>query len=247
MEAPDLETSGDGYAARFSGDVGRYFLDIQERSVVDLLKKVPGRTVLDVGGAHGQIAIPLRGEGYEVTVYGSSTACHQNLERRSGRDAAFTGTGLGGDENPVQSCPPMQRHREEELPFRSQDAKSRSAEGFPNGSRRKKGVGTRIPLDPLLEAEEKRRKDIDAPYRRKIHHHSMPGDPGKFRYQRGPTGNMREQAKRYDRVKRPVPKRQFQKISHYIPESGIPSAPPFKVLVASGGTPVDGDLVTLPA
>jgi ubiquinone/menaquinone biosynthesis C-methylase UbiE len=88
MEAPDLETSGDGYATRFSGDVGRYFLDIQERSVVDFLKKVPGRTVLDVGGAHGQIAVPLRREGYDVTVYGSSAACHRNLARRSGRDAA---------------------------------------------------------------------------------------------------------------------------------------------------------------
>jgi hypothetical protein len=59
MEAPDLETSGDEYATRFSGEVGRYFLDIQEQSVIDLLKRVPGRTVLDVGG-HGQIAIPLR-------------------------------------------------------------------------------------------------------------------------------------------------------------------------------------------
>jgi SAM-dependent methyltransferase len=89
MEEPDLETSGDGYATRFSGEVGRYFLDIQERSVIDLLKRVPGRTVLDVGGAHGQIAIPLRREGYEVTVYGSSTACRKNLAQRSGTDAAF--------------------------------------------------------------------------------------------------------------------------------------------------------------
>ena len=86
METPDLETSGDEYATRFSGNAGRYFLEIQERAVIDLLKRVPGRTVLDVGGAHGQIAIPLRREGYEVTVLGSSTACHRNLAKRLGRD-----------------------------------------------------------------------------------------------------------------------------------------------------------------
>lgn len=86
METPDLETSGEDYATRFSGNAGRYFLEIQERAVIDLLKRVPGRTVLDVGGAHGQIVIPLRREGYEVTVLGSSTACHRNLAKRLGRD-----------------------------------------------------------------------------------------------------------------------------------------------------------------
>jgi SAM-dependent methyltransferase len=86
MEAPDIETSGEDYATRFAGNAGRYFLEIQERAVIDLLKRVPGRTVLDVGGAHGQIAIPLRREGYEVTVLGSSTACHQNLAKRQGPD-----------------------------------------------------------------------------------------------------------------------------------------------------------------
>ena len=89
METPDLETSGEEYATRFSGNAGRYFLEIQERAVIDLLKRVPGRTVLDVGGAHGQIAIPLRREGYEVTVLGSSTACHRNLAKRLGREAVI--------------------------------------------------------------------------------------------------------------------------------------------------------------
>ena len=89
MEAPDLETSGSEYATRFSGDVGRYFLDVQERSVIDLLKRVPGRTVLDVGGGHGQIAVPLRREGYDITVLGSSPVCRQNLENRLGRDGVF--------------------------------------------------------------------------------------------------------------------------------------------------------------
>jgi len=89
MEAPDLETSGAEYATRFSGDVGRYFLEVQERSVIDLLKSVPGRTVLDVGGAHGQVAVPLRKNGYEVTILGSSPACDHNLANRLGREGAF--------------------------------------------------------------------------------------------------------------------------------------------------------------
>jgi SAM-dependent methyltransferase len=89
METPDLETSGDEYATRFSGDVGRYFLDIQERSAIDLLKRVSGRTVLDVGGAHGQVAVPLQTNGYEVTILGSSPACQHNLVNRLGRDGVF--------------------------------------------------------------------------------------------------------------------------------------------------------------
>jgi SAM-dependent methyltransferase len=89
METPDLETSGSDYAIRFSGDVGRFFLEVQERSVIDLLKTVRGRTVLDVGGAHGQIAVPLRREGYAVTVFGSSTACHRNLAERVGQNGDF--------------------------------------------------------------------------------------------------------------------------------------------------------------
>jgi len=89
MEAPDLETSSADYATRFSGNVGRYFLDVQKRSVIDLLKRVPGRTVLDVGGAHGQIAVPLRANGYEVTILGSSPICNYNLTNQLGRDGVF--------------------------------------------------------------------------------------------------------------------------------------------------------------
>ena len=89
METPDLETSGEEYATRFSGDVGRYFLDVQERAVVDLMKTIPGRTVLDVGGGHGQVAVPLRSHGYEVTILGSSPACRHNLANRLGQDGIF--------------------------------------------------------------------------------------------------------------------------------------------------------------
>lgn len=56
---------------------------------MNLLKRIPGHTVLDVGGAHGQVAIPLRREGYEVTVMGSTTDCQKNLATRTGRDHPF--------------------------------------------------------------------------------------------------------------------------------------------------------------
>jgi 2-polyprenyl-3-methyl-5-hydroxy-6-metoxy-1,4-benzoquinol methylase len=78
-ETADIETSSDGYAARFRGPVGAWMLDVQARITLDLLATVPGATVLDVGGGHGQLAIPLCRSGYPVTVLGSSDACRQRI------------------------------------------------------------------------------------------------------------------------------------------------------------------------
>ena len=50
---PDVETASDDYARRFSGPVGEWFLDVQERACLDLLRPWRGGTVLDVGGGHG--------------------------------------------------------------------------------------------------------------------------------------------------------------------------------------------------
>ncbi len=83
VEPPDIETSSPEYAKRFSGDVGTYFLDIQEKSVLELLASIQGKTVLDVGGGHGQIAIPMVRKGYEVTVVGSSPECNAMLLRNN--------------------------------------------------------------------------------------------------------------------------------------------------------------------
>ena len=79
---PDVETSSDGYASRFTGPAGRYLLAVQEHGVVDLLKRPPcmlGRTVLDVGGGHMQLARPLAGLGCDVTVFGSDERCAARL------------------------------------------------------------------------------------------------------------------------------------------------------------------------
>ncbi|MFN8059953.1 MAG: methyltransferase domain-containing protein [Vicinamibacterales bacterium] len=80
-EDADVETSSDGYAARFGGQVGAYFLDRQLRLTLELLAPWPGCRVLDVGGGHGQLAVPLVERGFEVTVVGSDPACEARLSR----------------------------------------------------------------------------------------------------------------------------------------------------------------------
>ena len=54
---PDVETASDGYARRFAGPVGTYFLARQAAAVARLLSDsdAPGRRALDVGGGHGQL------------------------------------------------------------------------------------------------------------------------------------------------------------------------------------------------
>jgi SAM-dependent methyltransferase len=78
-ETADVETSSDGYAARFSGPVGAWMLAAQERAVLGLLGAPAGATVLDVGGGHGQLALPLAAAGWRVTVLGSDASCARRL------------------------------------------------------------------------------------------------------------------------------------------------------------------------
>jgi SAM-dependent methyltransferase len=79
-ETADIETSSDGYAARFAGPVGAWMLDVQERAVRELLGTTAGATVLDVGGGHAQLAAPLARAGWPVTVLGSDPSCARRLE-----------------------------------------------------------------------------------------------------------------------------------------------------------------------
>ncbi|MFN2432375.1 MAG: class I SAM-dependent methyltransferase [Gemmatimonadota bacterium] len=76
---PDVETAADGYATRFAGEVGSWFLGIQSAAVLSLLREAAGDAplrVLDVGGGHGQLLEPLRAAGHRVTVHGSDPSCH---------------------------------------------------------------------------------------------------------------------------------------------------------------------------
>lgn len=67
----DLETASENYASRFRGRVGEFFLDLQEKILLKLAAPWPRASVLDVGGGHGQTAVPLVRQGYPVTVAGS--------------------------------------------------------------------------------------------------------------------------------------------------------------------------------
>lgn len=79
-EQADIETSSEDYTTRFSGEVGEYFLDVQKEITLKLLKDENIKTVLDVGGGHAQLAVPLIENGYKVTVTGSSIKCRTRLD-----------------------------------------------------------------------------------------------------------------------------------------------------------------------
>jgi 2-polyprenyl-3-methyl-5-hydroxy-6-metoxy-1,4-benzoquinol methylase len=76
---PDVETSSESYARRFSGAVGAWFLREQARLTLALLQRWPRARVLDVGGGHAQLTGPLLDAGHDVTVYGSEAVCAERL------------------------------------------------------------------------------------------------------------------------------------------------------------------------
>ena len=78
-ETADVETATDDYASRFSGPVGTWMLEVQEHAVNTLLGAPEGRTLLDVGGGHGQLAGPLARAGWRVTVQGSDEVCARRI------------------------------------------------------------------------------------------------------------------------------------------------------------------------
>ncbi len=88
MSAPredaDVETSSEGYARRFAGPVGRFFLERQAEATLALLRPFPGASVLDVGGGHGQVTGPLVDAGYDVTVLGSAPSCEARVRDWTG-------------------------------------------------------------------------------------------------------------------------------------------------------------------
>ena len=79
-ETADIETSSEDYARRFSGEVGSWFLKVQEEVTLRMLAPYPKSTVLDVGGGHGQITEALVRNGYRVTVLGSAEVCKQRIK-----------------------------------------------------------------------------------------------------------------------------------------------------------------------
>jgi len=80
-ETADIESSSDEYAGRFAGAAGQWMLDVQERGAFKLLRDLaPGASILDIGGGHGQLAIPLARAGFKVTVLGSDPVCVKRIQ-----------------------------------------------------------------------------------------------------------------------------------------------------------------------
>jgi 2-polyprenyl-3-methyl-5-hydroxy-6-metoxy-1,4-benzoquinol methylase len=84
LETADIVTASEDYASRFSGEVGAYLLQLQLALLLELLPELaPGASVLDVGGGHAQLAVPLAAErGCKVTVTGSDASCRLRLAQR---------------------------------------------------------------------------------------------------------------------------------------------------------------------
>ena len=86
LETADIDSSTEDYASRFSGPVGEYFLDVQTSITLECLKSEPDSTILDVGGGHAQLAVPLAKNNYEVTVTGSDESCRALLDKHLAPD-----------------------------------------------------------------------------------------------------------------------------------------------------------------
>ncbi|AUW58820.1 SAM-dependent methyltransferase [Sphingobium sp. SCG-1] len=80
---PDVETSSDAYARRFSGDAGAYLLKVQNEGLEALLRAGthPIQSALDVGGGHGQLVESLLRTAGRVTVLGSDDCCAERIAR----------------------------------------------------------------------------------------------------------------------------------------------------------------------
>lgn len=82
-QTPDIETASEDYARRFSGPIGKYFLDVQQRYIAEALRSLQcseGARILEVGGGHAQLTGFLLEQGYQVCVQGSGEAAFVRLK-----------------------------------------------------------------------------------------------------------------------------------------------------------------------
>ena len=105
---PDIFTASAEYATRFAGEVGAYFLDIQEKLVLELLEKDRSGNkqetlrILEVGGGHAQLTESLLRCGHEVVVHGSDEKFIQRLKHLQ----ASYGTQLSTLVSPIELFKP---------------------------------------------------------------------------------------------------------------------------------------------
>jgi len=79
-EFPDIESSSIDYRSRFSGEVGKWFLDTQTHHTVEALKQFRCGKALDVGGGHGQNVGTLLELGLSTEIMGSTPSCGMLLD-----------------------------------------------------------------------------------------------------------------------------------------------------------------------
>ncbi len=71
-ETPDIATSSNDYATRFSGDWGKYLLDVQNRLIEQALPTGENITVLELGGGHGQLLDVYARNHIKPVIFGST-------------------------------------------------------------------------------------------------------------------------------------------------------------------------------
>jgi ubiquinone/menaquinone biosynthesis C-methylase UbiE len=80
-ETADIETASEAYAKRFRGEVGAWFLMVQEEALLNMIKPYSHARILDIGGGHGQVAGVLIQHKHKVTVFGSAEKCQIKLQK----------------------------------------------------------------------------------------------------------------------------------------------------------------------
>ena len=70
---PDLHSSTEEYAARFSGATGDWLIDAQTRALLSLVAPRNPDSIVDIGGGHSQCLVPLIQHGFKPHLYASSS------------------------------------------------------------------------------------------------------------------------------------------------------------------------------
>jgi len=69
---PDLHSSTNEYAARFSGGTGAWLIAAQSRALLSLIAPRNPTSIVDIGGGHAQCLMPLLEHGFNPHLYASS-------------------------------------------------------------------------------------------------------------------------------------------------------------------------------